>query len=498
LYRRGEFGTGSAVTTAALTYQNALAARGRVQATPSRAETWKTYFSDIDLVEDLGRNIGSAAWWRGLLSCTLLCSTAFVLTPPLRPINVSTEGVVSGDAWEETRAQTIAPLAWGGDTGRRMAAGDLVVPLGTSPERPSLDLTATLGQGDGFTRVLERAGIGGSEARRAASLVATAVPLSAIPPGTLMKIVLGRRINRNMARPLDSLTFRAQLDMSLSLRRSGDGLVMDQLPIAVDRSPLRVQGLVGDSLYRSARAAGVPAKAVEAYIKAIASKLSLANDIDASSRYDLVVEQARAETGEIEYGKLLFAGLERAGRRTQLLQWTIGGRTEWFEASGVGQRRGGMSQPIENGRITSGFGMRFHPILGYSRFHRGIDFGAVYGTPIRAVTDGIVAFAGRNGGYGNHIRLNHSGGLGSSYSHMSRFAVGAGARVLQGQVIGYVGSTGMSTGPHLHFEVYRGGQPVSPRSVTFESSSLLSGRELEAFKSRIAAMQAIPLTGATQ
>jgi murein DD-endopeptidase MepM/ murein hydrolase activator NlpD len=377
-----------------------------------------------------------------------------------------------------------------------MAAGDLVIPLGASPERPTLDLTATLGQGDGFARVLERAGVGGSEARRVASLVANEVPLSAIPPGTLMQITLGRRTNRNMARPLDALKFRARLDLSLSFSRIGNGLILDRLPIAVDRMPLRIQGLVGESLYRSARAAGAPAKSVEAYIKAIASKLSLANDIDASSRFDIVVEQARAETGEIEYGKLLYAGLERSGRKTQLLQWTIGNRTEWFEASGVGQRRGGMAQPIENGRITSGFGMRFHPILGYSRFHQGIDFGAVRGTPIRAVTDGIVAFAGRNGGYGNHIRLKHNGGLASSYSHMSNFAVGAGARVLQGQVIGYVGSTGMSTGPHLHFEVYRGGRPVSPRSVSFESASLLSGRELEAFRGRIAAMEAIPLNGA--
>jgi murein DD-endopeptidase MepM/ murein hydrolase activator NlpD len=495
LYRRSEFATGSTVTTAALTYQNALAARVRVASPVGRLEGWKCRLADLDLIEDLGTDIGSATWWRGLLNCILLCSTAIVLAPPLKPINESTENVVTGDAWEETRAQTIAPLAWGGDTGRRMAAGDLVVPLGNSPERPSLDLTATLGQGDGFARVLERAGVGGNEARKAASLVSTEVPLGAIPPGTLMKITLGRRTNRNLARPLDSLTFRARLDMTLTLRRAGGGLVMDRMPIAVDRLPLRVQGLVGDSLYRSARAAGVPAKAIEAYIKAIASKLSLANDIDASSRFDLVVEQARAETGEVEYGKLLYAGLERSGRKTQLLQWTIGDRTEWFESSGVGQRRGGMSQPVENGRITSGFGMRFHPILGYSRFHQGIDFGAVRGTPIRAVTDGIVVFAGHNGGYGNHIRLTHNAGLASSYSHMSRFAVGAGSRVLQGQVIGYVGSTGMSTGPHLHFEVYRSGRPVSPRSVSFESASLLSGRELAAFRARIAALEAIPLNG---
>lgn len=496
MYRRSELGIGSAVTTAALTYQNALAERPRAPLPPHSSQTWKPSFDELELVEDLGRDIGSRAWWRGLLSCTCLCAFAVALAPPLRPISDSTEDAVSGEAWEETRTQSIAPLAWGGDTGRRMAASDHVVPLGASPERPTLELEATLGQGDGFARVLERAGVGSSEARRTASLVANEVPLSAIPPGTLIQITLGRRTNRNMARPLDTLKFRARLDMSLSLSRVGDILILDRLPIAVDRMPLRIQGVVGESLYRSARAAGAPAKSVEAYIKAIASKLSLANDIDASSRFDIVVEQARAETGEIEFGKLLYAGLERSGRKTQLLQWTIGNRTEWFEASGVGQRRGGMAQPIENGRITSGFGMRFHPILGYSRFHQGIDFGAVRGTPIRAVTDGIVAFAGRNGGYGNHIRLKHNGGLASSYSHMSSFAVGTGARVLQGQVIGYVGSTGMSTGPHLHFEVYRGGRPVSPRSVSFESASLLSGRELEAFRARIAAMEVIPLNGA--
>jgi murein DD-endopeptidase MepM/ murein hydrolase activator NlpD len=498
LYRRSEFGTGAGVTTAALTYQNAMAARARVNTPAHRILARAKDLPRADYVQDLGADIGSLAWWRGLFTCTLLCTGAFVLMPPLAPIGGASNVAVSGDPWDETRAQSIAPLAWGGDTGRRMAAGDLVVPLGASPERPTLDLTATLGQGDGFARVLERAGVGGSEAKRTASLVASAVQLEAIPPGTLMKITLGRRSNRNMARPLEGLVFRARLDLSLALRRAGNEMYMDRLPIAVDRSPLRVQGLVGDSLYRSARAAGVPAKAVEAYIKAIASKLSLSNDIDASSRYDLVVEQARAETGEVEFGKLLYAGLDRGGRQTQLLQWTIGDRTEWFEASGVGQKRGGMSQPISNGRITSSFGMRFHPILGYSRFHQGIDFGAVQGTPIHAVTDGIVSFAGRNGGYGNHIRLTHSGGLASSYSHMSRFAVSAGARVEQGQVIGYVGTTGLSTGPHLHFEVYRAGKVVNPRGVTFESASLLSGNDLAAFRARLLAMQSIPMTGAAR
>jgi murein DD-endopeptidase MepM/ murein hydrolase activator NlpD len=139
--------------------------------------------------------------------------------------------------------------------------------------------------------------------------------------------------------------------------------------------------------------------------------------------------------------------------------------------------------------------MRFHPILGYSRMHRGIDFGSPYGSPIRAVTDGLVSYAGRHGGNGNFIKLSHAGNIGSSYSHLSRIAVAAGTRVLQGQVIGYVGSTGLSTGPHLHFEVYKAGNAVNPKSVSFQSSSLLEGRELAEFRNRLKTLTSLPVAG---
>lgn len=449
----------------------------------------------VDFAPDLGADIGTLRWWRGLFTCVLLCAFAALLFPGLKPIPAMAPAPVSGAAWEETRAQSIAPLAWGGDTGRRMAANDLVVPLGEAPERPIVNLVATLGQGDGFVRLLERSGIGGGEAGRVAQMVSNALPLSDISPGTRVDVTLGRRTDRKAARPLETLRFRARIDLSLLINRVGNTLEMTRIPIAVNRTPLRVQGLVGASLYRSARASGVPPQAVEAYIKAIASKLSFDRDIDASAQYDLVVEQTRAETGEVEFGKLLYAGMTRGSRKTQLLQWTVGGRTEWFEASGVGEKRGGMTSPVSGAHVTSGFGMRFHPILGYSRMHQGIDFGAAQGTPVRAVSDGLVAFAGRNAGYGNHIRLSHNANLGSSYSHLSRIAVSPGSRVLQGQVIGYVGSTGLSTGPHLHFEVYRSGKVVNPRSVAFASSSLLSGAELQAFRARLAAYLNVPVAG---
>jgi murein DD-endopeptidase MepM/ murein hydrolase activator NlpD len=120
--------------------------------------------------------------------------------------------------------------------------------------------------------------------------------------------------------------------------------------------------------------------------------------------------------------------------------------------------------------------------------HQGTDYGAPKGTPIRAVTDGIVSFAGWHGGHGKMVKLSHNGGIGSGYAHMSSIAVSPGARVSQGQVIGYVGSTGLSTGAHLHFEVYRGGVAVPMNSVSFASQSLLSGAELAAFKAKFQAI----------
>ena len=135
--------------------------------------------------------------------------------------------------------------------------------------------------------------------------------------------------------------------------------------------------------------------------------------------------------------------------------------------------------------------MRRHPILGYSRMHAGLDFKAGYGTPIYAVTDGVVAYAGRKGGYGNFVQLNHGGGLASGYGHMSRFAVSSGSRVRRGQIIGYVGSTGLSTGPHLHYELYRGGRAVNPMSVKFTQRAQLSGSDLAQFKGKLNRLKSV-------
>ncbi len=449
-----------------------------------RIADWRHAIADIEWAPDLGTDIGSRRWWRGLATLVLLCGAAISTAPGIEPVAVAAPPMRAAD-WDAARAQTIMPLAWGGDTGRRMGATDIVRPLATTPERPRVELTATLGQGDSFTRLLERSGVGGGEAQRLASMISGAVPLGSIPDGTRMDIVLGRRAVRTQPRPLESLAFRAALDLRLEVVRENGVLSLERIPIAVDNTPLRIRGRVGDSLYQSARAAGAPMSAVQSYLRIIASQISVSRNVSAGDEFDIIIAHRRAETGEVEIGELLYAGLSRNGRpRLRMLPWTVDGREQWFEASGVGQTRGGLLRPV-NGRITSNYGARRHPVLGYRRMHSGIDFGAAHGTPIYAVADGRVQMAGYNGGYGRFVRLAHDGGLGSGYGHMSRIAVSAGQSVRRGQVIGYVGSTGLSTGPHLHYELYRGGRPINPASVDFVQRAQLSGEQLARFRARL-------------
>lgn len=484
MYLRPQGGFGQAGTAPAL----ALDMRS---ATPPLAEMGRRLgrrletLDRLDLVVDLGQRIGSREWWRGLATCTALCVAMGALAPGLRPIDAPSGPAIGEAEWQEASAAAVSPLAYGADTGRRMAPTAAVERLADTPERPSVDLTATLGQGDGFARVLQRNGVGAEEAKQAAALVADAVALGDIRSGTRLSMTLGRRPNRQVPRPLERLDFRAKFELALALERVGNVLTLKRMPIAVDATPLRIQGRVGSSLVSAARSAGAPASAVQAYLRAIGQQLSVARDVNSGDRFDLIVAHRRAATGETETGELMFAGLESARRKVRMLKWTLNGREQWFEASGVGKTQGTMRTPVAGGRMTSSFGMRRHPLLGYSRFHKGMDFGAAYGTPIVAATDGTVAFAGWHGGHGNYVKLNHSGGLGTGYGHMSRIVARVGQRVSAGQVIGYVGSTGLSTGPHLHYEVYKGGQAVNPAGMKFASAPQLAGGELARFRSKL-------------
>ena len=245
-------------------------------------------------------------------------------------------------------------------------------------------------------------------------------------------------------------------------------------PAAAPASPLRIRGRVGDGLYWSLRAAGASPEVAAQYLKALATEIDV-GEAGATDSFDLVLSPRR---------ELLYAGLDRTmDSDLQLVRWNA----SWIDAANVGKpvaSSTGPAWPVA-GRITSTFGTRIHPILRFARFHAGVDFGASWGSPIVATADGQVSAAGWSGGYGRQVRIWHGGGITTTYSHMSEIVASSGSFVRRGQLIGYVGSSGLSTGPHLHYEVLRNGSPVNPLGVRFASAPVVDRHLAEAVKARL-------------
>lgn len=451
----------------------------------------RSFFADVDLAPDLGARIGSLTWYRGVATCIGLCALTVLMAPGFEtPIYGTVAPALSGTEWDAARAQAITPLAQGATTGYRIAATRLVAPLTDTPERPMIAGTAKLAFGEALVAVLQRTGVGKTDASQVGQLVSNAMPLGEIQ-STMLDYRLGRRPEKSQPRPLESLELRAAFDKRMEITRVGSTLNLKVIPIAIDHTPLRVQGAIGSSLYRSARAAGAPAKAVESYIRTLATRVPVSR-LGSDCKFDIIVKQARAATGEVQLGNLLYAGVSGCDNKVQLMPWEADGKTDWFDGLGKGNKTGMMTMPT-NGRFSSAFGMRRHPILGYTRMHKGVDIAAPWGTPVYAATDGVVQFAGRSSGYGNFIKLNHGGAFGTGYGHLSRIVVRSGQTVRKGQVIGAVGNTGMSTGPHLHYELYKNGMAVNPRSVAFSSLRQLTGNDLGAFRSKLSQLLAVPV-----
>ncbi|MEO0030608.1 MAG: hypothetical protein RIS94_366 [Pseudomonadota bacterium] len=416
---------------------------------------------------DLAEDVGSRRWFRELATLVGLTLLALAFWPSYAPVEAAPMAALDDAAHAELRAQAMRPLALGATQGRHFAATDMVARLDNAPERPSIQLTAMLGENDSLPRMLQRAGIGVGDAGQVAAMVQQAVPLAEIAPGTRFSITLGMRTSPAEPRPLDAISFRPRFDLALAIQRQGGGLALNRTAIAVDTTPLRIRGIVGASLYRSARAAGAPPETVQDYLRTIDQALPF-EQISPTDEFDLVVQYKRTPDGQGQAGDLLYAAITRDGQpQAQLLRWGDDFRSlADMSGAAIQQDSATLGAPVA-GHITSLFGLRRHPILGFVRMHAGIDFGAAWGSPVYAVSDGSVSYAGWHGGHGNYIRLEHGGGIGTGYGHLSRLAVSPGMAVRRGQVIGYVGSTGLSTGPHLHYELYRNGQPVDPMSVRF-------------------------------
>jgi len=251
----------------------------------------------------------------------------------------------------------------------------------------------------------------------------------------------------------------------------------------------RISGDVTEGLYWSLRAAGASPTIATEYLKAIATHMDV-GEVAPFDRFDFAI--AKGADGKPD--QLIYAGIDRAQYDdVKLLKWNNNGQSSWFDGSAAPQVSAGLMAPVA-GRITSGFGWRFHPILHFGRLHAGIDFGAPTGAPIVAAADGQVVAAGYAGGYGRQVRIVHSTGIVTTYSHMSSMAASPGLQVRQGQVIGYVGSSGLATGPHLHFEVRINGQPVNPLTARLVSRPTVQAPQLAAFKARLKDLLSIPMT----
>ncbi len=482
-------------------FDGALAYVGPLPAVRSRIASLPAVdlaaLADVELAVDLGNAIGSRTWWRGL--ATLAALSYGAITLGLHPVSLPTavHPALLPSQLALSAPDEIQPLALGGTTGAETAPTNRVLRLAEAPERPRVEVTARLRASDSVGGALRRAGVGASEVHTLTDMLASAVPLKSVRPGTSFDVVLGRRDNKSMPRPLESLAFRAAFDLKVEVNRAEDGsLALKRIPIAVDNTPLRISGRVGSSLYRAARGAGLPGNVVAEAIKALSYRLDISRDVRGSDRFDLIVAHRRAETGETETGQLLYAAVD--GRKdAAVMRWPLsGGKSQFFLSDGTSARKGLMRTPVDGAHLTSGFGFRMHPILGYSRLHKGVDFGAGMGAPVMAAAGGTVKFAGWHGGHGNYVMIDHGKGLATAYAHLSRINVRVGERIGQGERVGLVGSTGMSTGPHLHYEVWQNGNAIDPRGAKFAAGTQLAGGELGRFKAEMGRLKRVRAGGA--
>lgn len=245
---------------------------------------------------------------------------------------------------------------------------------------------------------------------------------------------------------------------------------------------IKAERTIHGSLYGTANAAGIPSKITAEIIKALSYDVDFQRDIKRGDKLTVLYEGTANYKGRVvKADKLHYVKID-LGKRDVEIYVTDNG---FYYGNGESAKKSLLRTPVDGARITSGFGMRFHPILNYSKMHKGTDFGASTGTPIYAAGDGTIVEAGKKGAYGNYVKIKHNKTYSTAYAHASRFGKGIkpGVKVKQGQVIAYVGTTGRSTGPHLHYELLKNGEQVNPTSATnLNFAGKLGGKELKAFK----------------
>jgi murein DD-endopeptidase MepM/ murein hydrolase activator NlpD len=357
------------------------------------------------------------------------------------------------------------------------------------PPAPERFETATLrlGRDQTIGQVLPRLGLSPAEA---AAAVAALQPL--FPPRKARagdQLIVERRAGEAA---LHRFTFRQGRADEWTVTRAADGsLTAARRPVVltteVERVAVTVQGSLYESLLRTDEDPGLAVLAADV----LAWDVDFYRDVRGGDRLTVLVEKTAADGQFLRYGEILAVQyLGPVAGRKRLFRWTApDAQVSYFDDQGQSARRGFLKTPLQYAHVTSGYGNRNHPMLGYALAHLGVDYGAPAGTPVWAVGDGVVRQAGWNGGCGNSVTIRHRNGLETLYCHLSSVAVAAGRAVSQKQVIGAVGSTGLSTGPHLHYAVLRGGAYMNPAQLKVPRDAPVRSDWLPGFHEAIAPLQ---------
>lgn len=351
--------------------------------------------------------------------------------------------------------------------------------------------------GDTLTQILIEAGTEPAEAQAAVRALSRVYDASELREGQTITLTFAPQ-----GTPLLGVALKPSVERDVAATRKDDGTYAPEETVKkLIATDARASGTIRGSLYISAKAAGVPDAVIVDLIRIYSYDVDFQREVKSGDRFDILYTDYIDEGGEsIKGGAISYAELTLGREKKPLYRFTTSDDqvTDYFTPKGWSGKRELMRTPIDGARLTSTFGLRRHPILGYTKMHKGVDFGAPTGTPVMAAGNGTVEMASWFGGYGRYIRLKHSNSYGTAYAHLSRFARGIepGARVRQGQVIGFVGTSGRSTGPHLHYEVMQNTAQINPMGVKIPTGRNLTGTDLAKFKEQMqhvmALLEALP------
>ncbi|MDX9779004.1 MAG: peptidoglycan DD-metalloendopeptidase family protein [Patescibacteria group bacterium] len=342
--------------------------------------------------------------------------------------------------------------------------------------------------GDTFGQVAERAALSAKEAAAIYEAAKEVYDLARIKAGAYLELIYDRQTNE-----LLEVVYKIDSEEELVIIVQADKSFIAQLrPIAYDVKVVHKEAKISDSLYLSALEVGMDEKAIIALAEAFQWSIDFAMDPRVGDTFKVIYEERYLQGEYVRPGKILAARYVNDGTAYELYYFHETDDNEgYFDKEGNSVQKMFLKAPVAFKYISSGFttGLRYVEAFNVSTGHRAIDYAAPSGTPIRSVGDGTVTFAGWNGPYGYMVSVRHNGTYSTNYAHMSKMTVKKGAKVKQGDVIGYVGSTGFSTGPHLHYEMVRNGIKINPLNEVLPPGQAISAEHKERFLQSIADWQ---------